>query len=140
MSGQLILHETDGRPALLKYTCYLVWLGVGPIILLLLLLLAGVNPFAGVTNLTVGLPLPIGLIPLLLVLLSTAGLWRQNRWGVLLFGTAGLLGIAVMLFHPDAKPVFAGNGLSEALAWISIGILQVIYTWRLWTQMPTWRT
>ena len=134
MSTHLIMKRTNKRPGLLTFTCWAVWLVVIPMIAFSLLLLARPNMLDNMTNVNVLLPLPVSLLPLALVLVSTIGIWRSEVWGVLLYGAAGLLGAAIMLFQPDAGPLPA-DAFGSALFWIGAAVVTIIYTWMLWTRM-----
>jgi hypothetical protein len=111
-----------------------VWLVVIPIITFSLLILVRPSLLEGVTNVTILLPLPISLVPLTLVLVSTIGIWRREAWGVLLYGAAGLLGVGIMVFHPDAGPLPA-EAFETPLFRIGVAALTIIYTWTLWTHL-----
>ena len=132
MSTQLVMKRTGRRHRLLTFTCWAVWLVVIPTIAFSLLTLLRPSLLEGVTNVNMMLPLPIGLAPLTLVLVSTIGIWRREAWGVLLYGAAGLLGAGMMVFLPDAG-LFSANGLETALFWIGVAALNIIYTGMLWT-------
>ena len=134
MSTQLVMKRTGRRHRLLTFTCWAVWLVVIPIITFSLLILVRPSLLEGVTNVTILLPLPISLVPLTLVLVSTIGIWRREAWGVLLYGAAGLLGAGIMVFHPDAGP-FPAEALETPLFWIGVAAVTIIYTWTLWTHL-----
>ncbi len=126
----------ERRPRLIWAACWGVWLFVVPIILLSVARLVGVPGLSDTSADLYRMPLPAGLVPLLMFVASTIGLWGLRRWGVYLYGAAGLVGLGMMAFWPGASELFPASRETNALAWALLGAAHATYTFRLWAKVP----
>jgi hypothetical protein len=122
------------RSGIIRFTCWATWVFVVPIIVILMAKMSGLPGFWNAPNVEIAIPLPFGIVALLLFLVSTIGLWQMQPWGVYLYGFAGLLSVILMNIHFNAD-MTASTHLPNAFQWVLVGLVHVLYTLRLWKDM-----
>lgn len=135
MNTMIVREESKKRPGLVSFTCGAIWIFLIPALFIAIARMSGLPGFWDAPSVQLGIPLPAGLVPLILFVISAVGLWRMQPWGVWLYGLAGLFNVALMLIQPNAPAALGVADLPNSLEWSILGLVHLGYSWLLWSKL-----
>lgn len=128
MATPNITRTREKRHSLVTLTCGAIWLVVLPMLIFAALRLLGLPGFWDRSWVHWEMS-DWAIVSLALFVLSSAGLWRGRQLGVIIYGAAGILGAAIILYTGNTV------GWIETAQWFLITLVHVGYSLLLWFLM-----